>query len=127
MRGKKSVCHFRVQFMHFKRFRYADNNFSVHSYLKASINSMASNTVENVLLLVYSHLSLSSVSVNSGNPSCKSSFNTAFAFFTASGYRSAYDVIKKIDGSIGQKSNPSPKAGEEMIQSEEVLEQDKDR
>ena len=45
----------------------------------------------------------------------------------ASGYRSAYDVIKKIDGSIGQKSNPSPKAGEEMIQSEEVLEQDEDR
>lgn len=82
--------------LHFECFpcnQYADNDFSVHSYPKVSKNSMASNTVENVLLLVYSHLSLSSVSVNSGKPSCKSSFNTAFAFFTASGYRSAIRAV----------------------------------
>ncbi|MBQ3513499.1 MAG: AtpZ/AtpI family protein [Lachnospiraceae bacterium] len=45
----------------------------------------------------------------------------------ASGYRSAYNVIKKIDGSIGQESKPDSEAGEEMIQSEESFEQNKDR
>lgn len=45
----------------------------------------------------------------------------------ASGYRSAYDVIKKIDGSIGQEPKSNSEVSEEMIQSEEVLEQDEDR
>lgn len=45
----------------------------------------------------------------------------------ASGYRSAYDVIKKIDGSIGQESKTDLETGEEMIQSEEELGQNKDR
>ncbi|MBQ4521418.1 MAG: AtpZ/AtpI family protein [Lachnospiraceae bacterium] len=45
----------------------------------------------------------------------------------ASGYRSAYDVIKKIDGSIGQESESNSEVSEEMIQSEEDLEQNKDR
>lgn len=44
----------------------------------------------------------------------------------ASGYRSAYDVIKKIDGSIGQDEKTGLEAGKEMIQSEEDLEQDED-
>lgn len=45
----------------------------------------------------------------------------------ASGYRSAYDVIKKIDGSIGQEGKTDLETGEEMIQSEEELGQNKDR
>ena len=45
----------------------------------------------------------------------------------ASGYRSEYDVIKKIDGSIGQEPKSNSEVSEEMIQSEEVLEQDEDR
>lgn len=43
------------------------------------------------------------------------------------GYRSAYDVIKRIDGSLGQNPQQNRKTDEEMIQSEEVYKQDKDR
>lgn len=45
----------------------------------------------------------------------------------AGGYRSAYDVIKRMDGSLGQEPKQNLETGEEMIQSEEAYKQDKDR
>ena len=54
-------------------------------------------------------------------------FLIGFLFLgVASGYRSAYDVIKKINGPILDKNKTDRETDKEMIRNEEDFEQDED-